>query len=37
MDIGKARTGNVVIVNTVEDASGKGYREGSSVKALALL
>ena len=36
MDIGKARTRSVVIVNTVKDVSGKGYSEGSLVKALAL-
>ena len=35
MDIGKARTGSVVIVNTIKDTSGKGYREGSLVEALA--
>ena len=34
MDIDKARTRNVVVVNTVKDISSKGYREGSSAKAL---
>ena len=37
MDIGKARTGSAVVVNTKEDASGKGYRGGSSAEALAPL
>lgn len=36
MDIGKARTRSVVVFNTIEDASSKGYREGSLAKALAL-
>ena len=35
MDIGKARTRSVVVFNTVENTYGKGYREGSSAKALA--
>ena len=35
MDIGKARTRSVVVVDTVKDASSKRYREGSLVEALA--